>query len=162
MFNSRAEPRPRHLVRYYHPSRNWVQEMADKLPTYQPIGPQSCQKHLQCRPRQWAFLLSALGSFSLLASWKVLSGPHARTHHVPLHAQRVLEECASMKVLPGPSASFSSRVTSERFEPGTKAQYIHNATVWTGLQDGHDGEETLILPRRSFVWKASQSADLCC
>ncbi|KAG8880724.1 hypothetical protein FRB98_004765 [Tulasnella sp. 332] len=135
---------------------SWVKEMADKLPTYQPIPPQGRSKHLQSRPRQWALLLSTLGSFSLLASWRVLSGPHAHTHHVPLHAQRVLDECATMRQMPGPSASFASRLRSERFEPGTKAQYIHNATIWTGLKDGHDVIQGDILLQNGLIWAVGQ------
>lgn len=65
--------------------------------------------------------------------------PESHLIHVPLHAERVLAECASLNTLPGPSPMFWDRSSSERFEPGTKAQYIFNATIWTGLNNGTEG-----------------------
>ncbi|KAG9004460.1 hypothetical protein FRB94_002331 [Tulasnella sp. JGI-2019a] len=131
--------------------------MADKLPTYQPLDNQTrSTARAKLRPLHRTLILSALASCSLLAFLKVLGGPHAHIQHVPLHAQRILNECASMKMLPGPSPSFANRVKSERFEPGTKAQYIHNATIWTGLRDGHDVIQGDILLKNGLVWAVGQ------
>lgn len=91
------------------------------------------------RVRQWAWSLPLLGVIYLFATSQSIDHHSNRSHHVPLHAQKVLAECASFKSLPGPTPNFSSRLQSERFEAGTKAQYIYNATIWTGLNDGNEG-----------------------
>ncbi|KAF8306723.1 hypothetical protein DL93DRAFT_214208 [Clavulina sp. PMI_390] len=56
----------------------------------------------------------------------------------PGHAQRVLAECDALLGLPGPSADFHKRRTSDRFEPGTKDTLIVNATIWTGANQGKE------------------------
>ncbi|KAJ7589790.1 hypothetical protein C8J56DRAFT_1139426 [Mycena floridula] len=43
-----------------------------------------------------------------------------------------------MEMKPAPSASFYSRSTSDRFQPGTKPVLLRNATIWTGRVDGFE------------------------
>ncbi|PVF97468.1 hypothetical protein CPB86DRAFT_807236 [Serendipita vermifera] len=57
-------------------------------------------------------------------------------HHRPLHAEELLDTCASLKVIPGPPDDFASRSESERFVPGTVPTYIKNATIWIGRSEG--------------------------
>lgn len=59
-----------------------------------------------------------------------------RVHRVPLHAQEILRQCASLRATPGPAADFLSRDTSDRFEPGTRPTLIRNARIWTGARNG--------------------------
>lgn len=60
----------------------------------------------------------------------------ARAQRVPLNAQQILNRCAKLKAIPGPPSSFVEREVSDRFEPGTKATLIRNATIWTGGRNG--------------------------
>jgi len=62
-------------------------------------------------------------------------------HQVPPHASEILAECAAMEILPGPPSWFASRLYSERFEAGTKSQWIKNATIWTGGDNGNEGQK---------------------
>jgi hypothetical protein len=59
---------------------------------------------------------------------------------VPVNAQNLLTRCASLKLLPGPTTQFFEREISDRYEPGTNATLIRNATIWTGQNNG-----TLVL-----------------
>ncbi|KAG8897875.1 hypothetical protein FRC00_003701, partial [Tulasnella sp. 408] len=72
-----------------------------------------------------------------LAGGDWLPFPGHSAHRVPIHAQKVLSECASLKAKPGVSASFAQRGKSDRFEPASaRPQLIRNATIWTGRKDG--------------------------
>lgn len=44
--------------------------------------------------------------------------------------------CAALKAKPGPPANFFERSVSDRFEEGTPATIIRNATIWTGEKNG--------------------------
>ena len=57
---------------------------------------------------------------------------------VPLDAESILAKCRSLSIKPGPPADFHSRAQSDRFEPGTKAVLIRNATIWTGEDYGKE------------------------
>jgi hypothetical protein len=58
-----------------------------------------------------------------------------KSSHVPLHAQEALAKCRNLNVLPSPPPDFNSRTESDRYVPGTPAQLIKNATIWTVRQD---------------------------
>ncbi|CAG8670052.1 6700_t:CDS:2, partial [Acaulospora colombiana] len=64
------------------------------------------------------------------------SGRATAIHHRPLHAEELLDTCASLKIIPGPPDNFSSRSESDRFVPGTVPTYIKNATIWIGRSEG--------------------------
>lgn len=59
-----------------------------------------------------------------------------RAQRVPLNAQQILSRCAGLRALPGPPTNFLAREESDRFEPGTNATLIRNATIWTGANNG--------------------------
>ncbi|PSR73697.1 hypothetical protein PHLCEN_2v10616 [Hermanssonia centrifuga] len=63
-------------------------------------------------------------------------GANTRIHRVPRNAQRILQQCAALKAIPGPQADFYLRELSDRFEEGTKPTLIKNAHVWTGARNG--------------------------
>lgn len=113
--------------------------MADKLPTYQQLRAKPHALPPSSRARLWPLVVASLVLLHILSSSQILLRPHHPPHHVPQHARQVLRECAALKMLPGPPASFSTRSKSDRFVPGTKAQHIYNATIWTGMKDGNEG-----------------------
>ena len=53
-----------------------------------------------------------------------------------LDAQEILMRCAALKTRPGPPSNFLERDVSDRFEEGTPATIIRNATIWTGGKNG--------------------------
>jgi imidazolonepropionase-like amidohydrolase len=59
-----------------------------------------------------------------------------RANQLPLHAERSLARCASLKITAGPPANFYDRSESDRFLAGTKATLLHNARIWTGENNG--------------------------
>jgi hypothetical protein len=61
-----------------------------------------------------------------------------RTVQVPLHAERSLARCASLKVAAGPLSNFHDRKVSDRFVYDTKATLLHNARIWTGENNGSE------------------------
>lgn len=68
------------------------------------------------------------------------SGNHI--HQVPRNAQTILDRCSRASLTPDrPSAD--GRHVSDRFEPGTKAVFIQNATIWTGVK-GNNGHVKVV------------------
>ncbi|KAJ7510331.1 hypothetical protein B0H11DRAFT_1958549 [Mycena galericulata] len=59
-----------------------------------------------------------------------------RLTKLPLHSETTLARCRSLHVKPGPPPSFNRRTQSDRFQPGTRAVLVRNATIWTGRVDG--------------------------
>ena len=57
---------------------------------------------------------------------------------VPMNAEQILARCAMLKMMPGPPDDFSDREESDRWEHGTNATLIRNATVWTGARNGEE------------------------
>ncbi|THH05912.1 hypothetical protein EW146_g9771 [Bondarzewia mesenterica] len=55
---------------------------------------------------------------------------------VPVNAQETMARCSALKMTPGPHEDFYEREESDRWEPGTNATLIRNATVWTGELEG--------------------------
>jgi hypothetical protein len=60
----------------------------------------------------------------------------AASQHIPLDAQEILMRCASQRMKSGPPLNFKDRSVSDRFEEGTPATLIRNATIWTGQKNG--------------------------
>lgn len=56
--------------------------------------------------------------------------------HVPLRQQEILDKCAALKVPAGPPEDFYTRETSDRYQAGTTATLIRNATIFTGARNG--------------------------
>ncbi|PIL36090.1 hypothetical protein GSI_01750 [Ganoderma sinense ZZ0214-1] len=61
-----------------------------------------------------------------------------RSVSVPFDAESILAKCRSLHIKPGPAANFHSRSQSDRFQPGTEALLIRNATIWTGERNGKE------------------------
>jgi hypothetical protein len=64
------------------------------------------------------------------------SNPHGPMQHRPMHAEELLSTCKARHIAPGPPSDFKSRTESDRFEHGTPAMYIKNATIWIGRSEG--------------------------
>ncbi|VDB83387.1 unnamed protein product [Peniophora sp. CBMAI 1063] len=79
--------------------------------------------------------LAALVSLSLLFGLSLLDEEHSQIA-IPLNAQRNLEQCRAIDVMPGPLPAFYERQVSDRFVHGTKPIWIRNATIWTGRVQG--------------------------
>ncbi|KAI0089202.1 hypothetical protein BDY19DRAFT_889764 [Irpex rosettiformis] len=60
----------------------------------------------------------------------------ARLQHIPFNAQAILQQCASIKAVPGPKPDFHLRAKSDRFEEGTRPTLIKNAHILTGARNG--------------------------
>ncbi|KAJ6468464.1 hypothetical protein C8R45DRAFT_1018898 [Mycena sanguinolenta] len=59
-----------------------------------------------------------------------------RLTKVPLHSETTLARCRALDAKPAPPPSFNLRTRSDRFQPGTRAVLVKNATIWTGRVDG--------------------------
>ena len=85
-----------------------------------------------------------LGALVFLATYSAfylssgLFGLETRSVVVPLDAESILAKCRSLHVKPGPPVDFHSRSQSDRYQPGTKAVLIRNATIWTGESNGKE------------------------
>jgi hypothetical protein len=64
------------------------------------------------------------------------SNAWTRSQSIPLNAPEILMRCATLKARPGPPSNFLERKVSDRFEEGTPATIIRNATIWTGEKNG--------------------------
>ncbi|KAK2463226.1 hypothetical protein APHAL10511_004881 [Amanita phalloides] len=56
----------------------------------------------------------------------------ARSSHVPSNAQDTLLRCRKLSETPGPPEDFHLRSASDRYEPGTSAVLLRNASIWAG------------------------------
>ncbi|KAJ6577348.1 carbohydrate esterase family 9 protein [Mycena capillaripes] len=59
-----------------------------------------------------------------------------RSTKLPLHAEATLARCRALNAKPAPPPSFNLRTKSDRFQSGTRAVLVKNATIWTGRVDG--------------------------
>lgn len=53
-----------------------------------------------------------------------------------MQQQEILSRCAAIRTEPGPPANFLGRDKSDRYEPGTNATLIRNASIFTGENNG--------------------------
>ena len=60
----------------------------------------------------------------------------ANLSRIPPNAQDILHKCRQLNVKPGPPKDFHSRAVSDRYEPGTPAVLLKNASIWTGDSSG--------------------------
>jgi hypothetical protein len=93
------------------------------------------QRH---KPREFLGLLAlCLVSLVCTCYW-IESSNHLlkASQRTPLDAQRILARCVALKTRPGPPSNFLERSVSDRFEEGTPATLIRNATIWTGGKNG--------------------------
>ena len=84
----------------------------------------------------YLFALCAV-SFTYTFYWNGHSNDtRAASQRTPLDAQEILTRCASLRMKSGPPLNFEDRSASDRFEEGTPATIIRNATIWTGRENG--------------------------
>ncbi|KAH9929527.1 uncharacterized protein BXZ73DRAFT_47982 [Epithele typhae] len=83
-----------------------------------------------------AFVLLLVASASLYLHLSRAAVARRPAEVVPLDADEILAKCRSLKLTPAPPADFHTRTESDRFQPGTEAVLIRNATIWTGDDHG--------------------------
>ncbi|KAI0355379.1 composite domain of metallo-dependent hydrolase [Trametes cingulata] len=108
-------------------------------PGREAMNPRLLNRGFNLRPRHLVLcvILIALGLYAShipLLSTSLRNG--RSTQRAPLAAQDILSRCASLRAVPGPSADFLARDSSDRFEPGTRPTLIKNVTLWTGARNG--------------------------
>ncbi|KAI1784103.1 hypothetical protein LXA43DRAFT_902257 [Ganoderma leucocontextum] len=103
-----------------------------------PIGRRTAVKGSgNFRPRSTLLgLLVFLATTSTLYLSSGLFGSELGGVAIPLDAESILAQCRSLHVRPGPPSDFHLRSQSDRYQPGTEAVLIRNATIWTGRIDG--------------------------
>ncbi|KAJ7054512.1 carbohydrate esterase family 9 protein [Mycena amicta] len=67
--------------------------------------------------------------------------------------ETIIAQCKALDLTPGPPDDFYSRKQSDRYEAGTKATLIRNATIWTGLDDGKEIVSGDILIDKGIIQK---------
>ena len=67
-----------------------------------------------------------------------LEGQLINSPHPPPNAHDILRKCRMLNVPPGPPADFHLRTVSDRYEQGTPAILLKNATIWTGRESGKE------------------------
>lgn len=89
-------------------------------------------------PKALLYLLALCAVFSTYTFyWNGHSiDARAAPQRIPLEAQEILMRCASLRMKSGPPLNFADRSVSDRFEEGTPATLIRNATIWTGKKNG--------------------------
>ncbi|KAJ7746634.1 hypothetical protein B0H16DRAFT_1556562 [Mycena metata] len=91
------------------------------------------------RARRRVGRLELLGLLAVLLASNFAFGFFYQTQRftkLPLHSESTLARCRALGVKPGPAPSFHLRTQSDRFQPGTPAVLVKNATIWTGRVDG--------------------------
>ncbi|KAJ7669296.1 carbohydrate esterase family 9 protein [Mycena polygramma] len=115
--------------------------------------PRNAKKRV--RSLQLALVLLAALSYS----FTYLLWPKSHSENLPINAQAILAQCGALHLTPGPPDNFHARKQSDRFEKGTKATVIRNATIWTGLDDGNEVIQGDILIDKGLIKKIG-SVDL--
>ncbi|KAI0329537.1 composite domain of metallo-dependent hydrolase [Cubamyces sp. BRFM 1775] len=126
--------------------------MPGSLPKYRQVGPRTTQDSSpqdedSARPTgPLVFLLActviaalvfcAPSSPLLPSSFRGSSPSAQHTTRTPPTADAILRQCASLHTAPGPPEGFHERVSSDRYEPGTRSTLLKNATLWTGARNG--------------------------
>ncbi|CAK5283111.1 unnamed protein product [Mycena citricolor] len=79
--------------------------------------------------------LFAFTHFALLNFRSIPTRPHLT--RLPINADTILARCRTLHAKPvPPGPEYYARRQSDRFEPGTRAVLLRNATIWTGRADG--------------------------
>ncbi len=94
--------------------------------------PQSVSKQ-----KNWLWALIAVATIGSVGWTHYLVHPPPTHNVVPINAHRIVQECIALTALPGPPPGFANRSESDRYEPGTPATLIQNATIWTGGDNGN-------------------------
>lgn len=106
-----------------------------KVPLSAPLPPLKVPRaRLQIGRLQLLALLALLLASNFIA-FGFFFQPQRLTK-LPLHSENTLARCRALHVKPAPAPSFNLRTKSDRFQPGTRAVLIKNATIWTGRVEG--------------------------
>ncbi|KAJ6491356.1 carbohydrate esterase family 9 protein [Mycena vitilis] len=124
----------------------------DKTPWYPAV-----QRNTKRRVKSFQLALVLLAAFSYALTY--LLWPKSQSEKLPINAQAILAQCGALHLTPGPPDNFHARKQSDRFEKGTKATVIRNATIWTGLDDGNEVIRGDILIDKGLIQKIG-SVDL--
>ena len=84
----------------------------------------------------WTFSESSVVAFS--HPFSTFNPPIPRESISIQQKRHILDRCAAIRTIPGPPSDFLGREESDRFEPGTNATLIRNASIFTGLNNGTD------------------------
>ncbi|KIJ54270.1 hypothetical protein M422DRAFT_154278 [Sphaerobolus stellatus SS14] len=91
----------------------------------------------------------ALVSISFPAYWSTI----ARAQKLPINANIILDKCAVLALKPRVPEHFAQREESDRYVPGTPPVLIHNATIWTGDDNGKEiAKGDLLIARGIIKW----------
>ncbi|KAJ6500083.1 hypothetical protein C8R47DRAFT_1110364 [Mycena vitilis] len=88
------------------------------------------------RPELFALLTLLLASNFVAFGFFFQPQWSTKVAKLPLFADATLARCRALNVKPAPPPSFDLRTESDRFQPGTRAVLIKNATIWTGRMQG--------------------------
>ncbi|KAI0074162.1 carbohydrate esterase family 9 protein [Panus rudis PR-1116 ss-1] len=101
----------------------------DRRPDEEPLNRRSRRHKLF---RVFAFVAIAYAATQCFTLW---SGRH-ELEDVPMNAAQILDRCRALSLKPSVPDNFHEREVSDRFERGTNATLIRNATIWTGRVNG--------------------------
>jgi hypothetical protein len=112
--------------------------MSGKALLPEPLAGASIFSGRRHTPKALLGLLSlCLVSLTCMFYWHGYSNnAWSASQRIPLDAQQIFLRCAALKAKPGPPSNFLERDASDRFEEGTPATIIRNATIWTGEKNG--------------------------
>ncbi|KAF9462479.1 carbohydrate esterase family 9 protein [Collybia nuda] len=104
----------------------------DKLPSH-------IREARKARPSP-IFKLFAIAIAASVASlyYLTLQWTDSTSFNIPINAAEILQKCQSFDIPPGPPQDFHLRAQSDRFQAGTQATLLKNATVWTGRVSGYE------------------------
>ncbi|KAG6333388.1 hypothetical protein ID866_5706 [Astraeus odoratus] len=101
----------------------------------QPGKPALQRRRVYFKPALAALVFASLCLSLQYDLWLTLrtSNPTVR---VAFNTEDVTARCKALNVTPAPPPDFSARTQSDRYEAGTLAVLIRNATIWTGNEGG--------------------------
>jgi hypothetical protein len=103
----------------------------DKLPSHSREG-QKRQANPLFRLLTFSILISVTSLYYLTSQWGNTSST------VPINAAEIVQKCQRLEQEPGPPKDFHLRTQSDRFEAGTRATLLRNASIWTGRASGYE------------------------
>lgn len=86
--------------------------------------------------KQYLAIYALAAVVSLYAGCCFLLDDSSVAVKVPFRQQEILDKCTALKVPAGPPKDFDSREISDRYQAGTRAMLIRNATIFTGARNG--------------------------
>lgn len=109
-----------------------IPSLMDKLPSHHREGPKARASPL-FRLLTFSILASVASLYYLTLQWA-----DNTSSNVPINAAEIVQKCQKLDQPPGPPQDFHLRTESDRFQTGTRATLLRNATIWTGRVSGHE------------------------